>query len=76
MSEVNNFKNLDELIHSGAKEIVLDSDFVFDDENEYSDGIKLDVDDLVIDGDGHVIDANHAARILEVCAKNVIVKKV
>ena len=66
MSEVNNFKNLDELIHSGAKEIVLDSDFVFDDENEYSDGIKLDVDDLVIDGDGHVIDAYHAARIFEV----------
>ena len=74
MSGVNNFKNLDELIHSGAKEIVLDSDFVFDDGKEYSGGIKLDVDNLVIDGDGHVIDANHAARIFEVCAKNVIVK--
>jgi hypothetical protein len=74
MIEVNNFKNLDELIHSGAKEIVLDSDFVFDDGKEYLDGIKIDVSDLVINGNGHVIDAYHAARIFEVCAKSIVIK--
>ena len=74
MSEVNNFKNLDELIHSGVKKIVLDSDFVFNDEKEYADGIKLDVDNLVIDANKHSIDGANAARIFEVCAKNILIK--
>ena len=55
-----NFKDLDDLIHkSDAKEIVLDSDIVLDDgeESEYLEGIKLDIDDLVINGNGHLIDA-------------------
>ena len=36
-----NFKYLDELIHSGVKEIVLDSDIVLSDgeESEYLEGI-------------------------------------
>jgi hypothetical protein len=43
-----NFKYLDELIHSGAKEIVLESDIVLSDD-EISDNvyyIKLGVDNL------------------------------
>lgn len=62
-----NFKYLDDLIHSGAKEIVLDSDIVLGDgeESEYEDGIRLDVDDLIIDGNGHGIDARGKARIFE-----------
>jgi hypothetical protein len=61
----NNFKYLDEMIHSGAKEIVLDSDIVLSDgeESEYKNGIKLDVDDLVIDGNGHTINAQGKIRI-------------
>ena len=41
---------LDELVHSGVKEIALDSDIVLDDdeESQYLNGIKLDVDDLVV----------------------------
>ena len=60
-----NFKYLDDLIHSGVKEIVLDSDIVLSDseESEYEGGIKLDVDDLTIDGNGHTIDAQGKARI-------------
>ena len=60
-----NFKYLDELIHSGAKEIVLDSDIVLSDgeESEYLEGIKLDVDDLTLDGNGHIIDSHEKARI-------------
>jgi hypothetical protein len=73
-----NFKYLDEMIHSGAKEIVLDSDIVFGDgeESEYLEGIKLDVDDLTIDGNGYTIDALGKARIFYCTGKNVIIKNI
>ena len=60
-----NFRYLDELIHSGVKEIVLDSDIVLcdDEESQYLNEIKLDVDDLTIDGNGHAIDAQGLTRI-------------
>ena len=60
-----NFKYLDDLIHSGAKEIVLDSNIVLNDEeeSEYSEGIKLDVDNLVIDGQGYTINVKGKTRI-------------
>ena len=74
MSNANNFKYLDEMIHSGAKEIVLDADVIFNDGNEYFNGIAIDVDNLVIDANGHVIDAADNARIFEVSAKNVLIK--
>ena len=72
-----NFRYLDELIHSGAKEIVLDSDIVLSDgeESEYKDGIKLDVDDLTIDGNRHTIDAQGKARIFCCTGKNINIKK-
>ena len=63
-NEIHNFKYLDDLIHSGVKEIVLDSDIELDPTNErreYLNGIKLDVDDLTIDGNGHAIDALKSA---------------
>ena len=62
---IRNFRYLDELIHSGVKEIVLDSDIVLDpdEESQYLNGIKLDADDLAIDGNGHAIDALKSARI-------------
>lgn len=46
------------------KRIVLDSDIELDPTNErreYLNGIKLDVDDLTIDGNGHAIDALKSA---------------
>ena len=62
-NEIHNFKYLDDLIHSGVKEIVLDSDIVLSDgeESQYLKGIKLDVDDITIDGKGHSIDALKSA---------------
>ena len=73
-----NFKYLDDLIHGGAKEIVLDSDIVLSDseESEYEGGIKLDVDDLTIDGNGHTIDAQGKARIFCCRGKNINVKNI
>ena len=71
-----NFKYLDDLIHSGVKEIVLDSDIALSgsEESGYSDGISLDVDDLIIDGAGHTIDAARKARIFHCSGRNITVK--
>ena len=72
------FKYLDELIHSGAKEIVLDSSIALSDgeESQYGEGIKLDEDELVIDANGYAIDAKGKARIFHCTAKNVTIKNV
>ena len=74
----NNFKYLDELIHSGAKEIVLDSDFVLGDgeESEHLEGIMLDIDDVTIDGNGYSVDANGKARIFYCTGKNIAIKNI
>lgn len=75
-----NFKDLDDLIHSGAKEIVLDCDIALGDgeDEDYLEGIRLDVDDLTIDGAGHTIDARRKALIFyntsSVTLKNVTLK--
>ena len=76
--KIRNFKYLDDLIHSGAKEIVLDSDIVLSDgeEYEYLEGIKLDVDDLIIDGNGHTIDAQGLTRIFCCTGKNITIKNI
>lgn len=75
-----NFRYLDDLIHSGAKEISLDSDIVLDEDEEieYLEGIRLDVDGLVINGNGHSIDACGNALIFHnssnVAIKDLILK--
>lgn len=74
------FKDLDDLIHSGTKEIVLDCDIALGDgeELEYADGIRLDVDGLTIDGGGHSIDARSKALIFystsSVTIRNIALK--
>ncbi len=72
-----NFKSLDDLIHSGVKNIVLESDYVIDDNEitEYEDGIELDVDGLVIDGNGHSIDAREKTRIF-LCKGSITIKNI
>ena len=73
-----NFKDLDDLIRSGAKEIVLDSDIVINKQeaSQYSKGIKLDVDGLAIDGAGHSIDAGKRARIFHCTGKGITLKNI
>ncbi|WP_407377199.1 TIR domain-containing protein [Methanobrevibacter sp.] len=75
---IRNFKYLDDLIHSGVKEIVLDSDIVLEDveESEYYFGIKLDVDDLVIDGNGHKIDVCGKTRMFVCEGENILLKNI
>lgn len=73
-----NFKYLNLLIHRGAKDIVLDSDIVLDDDEEskYKEGIKLDVDDFIIDGNGHTIDARAKTRIFDCTGKCITIKNI
>ena len=73
-----NFRDFDDLIHSGANEIVLDSDIILsdDEESEYLDGIRLDVDNLIIDGNNHSIDAYGKARIFLIVANNIAIKNI
>ncbi len=73
-----NFKYLDELIHSGINEIILSSDVVLSgiEESKYKFGIQIDVDDLVIDGAGHTIDACGKAMIFFCTGKNIVIKNV
>lgn len=73
-----NFREFDNLIHSGAKEIVLDSDVILDygEGSEYLDGICLDVDDLIIDGNGHTVDACGKTRIFTVSGSNIELKNI
>ena len=74
----NNFKYLDELIQSGVKEIVLDSDISLghNEKSKYPSGIRLTVDDLVIDGNGHSIDACQQTSIFYCNAKNITIKNI
>ena len=73
-----NFQYLDGLIRSGSKEIILDSDIILDKKENlyYSDGILLDADDMVIDGNGHTIDAKGKTRIFHSTGKNLKIRNI
>ena len=71
-----NFKYLDNLIHSGKKEIILEHDIKIKltEQMDYLNGIPLDLDDIVIDGNGHTINGNKKAQIFNISGKNVTIK--
>ncbi|SDA49019.1 right-handed parallel beta-helix repeat-containing protein [Methanobrevibacter millerae] len=75
-SSSRNFKYLDKQIHGNASEIFLDSDIVLgkSEERKYSTGIELDVDNIVINGNGHTMDGRQKARMFKCKAKNVTIK--
>jgi hypothetical protein len=49
------FTDLNELISKNDGEIVLQRDYLFDDNPELSDGIEIVKDNLVIDGNNHIL---------------------
>lgn len=75
---IRNFEYLDDLIHGGEKDIVLNFDIVLSsiEMSKYEQGIELDVDDLTIDGNGHSIDAHGKTRIFNCTGKNIIIKNI
>ena len=70
-----NFKYLDDLIHSGAKEIILDEDIITG-KDLYFWGINIDVDDISIDGNGFSIDALSKTPIFKITGNNVTLKNI
>lgn len=68
-----NFKYLDELIHSGKEEIIIDSDIVL---KEGDERINLDIDNMTIDGNGHTIDAQNLTELFYSTAKNITLKDI
>ena len=67
-----------EKIRNFKKEIVLDSNIVLSDgeESQYREGIRLDTDDLIIDGNGFTVDARGKTRIFYCTAKNITIKNI
>jgi predicted outer membrane repeat protein len=78
LAKSKSFRYLDDLIHSGLKEIALDCDIILDDgeEEKYGCGIRLDIEGMVIDGRGHSIDANHKTLIFHIIADNIVLKNI
>jgi iron uptake system EfeUOB component EfeO/EfeM len=73
-----NFKYMHKLIHKGKKEIVLDSDIIISDDEarDIYRGIEIDVDDIIIDGNGKTIDAAGKSRIFLITADNITLKNI
>ena len=69
------FDDLKELISENDSEIILDSDFICDNP-ESTDGIEITQDNLVIDGNDHIINANGKSRIFNIMGDNVTLKNI
>ena len=72
------FKYLDNLIHRGLAEIMLNSDIILaeGEESIYGEGIKLDMEKVTIDGKGHTIDAKSLAGIFHSNSKGITLKNI
>ncbi|MBR5503200.1 MAG: right-handed parallel beta-helix repeat-containing protein [Methanobrevibacter sp.] len=77
-SKAKGFKYLESLINSGAKEIVLENDITIEDDEMglFTGGILIESDSIIIDGNGHFIDARKKARIFKVLGSNITLKNI
>ena len=66
---VGHAKDLIDLIHSGKKEIRLNTYF-------YASHVDIDVDDLIIDGNGNTINGELSSIIFKIKADNVVLKNI
>lgn len=84
-----NYKYLDNLIHSNKKDVTLDSNIyigggIFHDskvensdktpENEYLEGINVDIDNLCLDGLNHTINGRFTSKVFKISSNNIIFK--
>ena len=79
-SSNNDFSTLSNEINASyqTKSLDLTKDYLFNEESDgnYTEGILIDIDNLVIDGHGHTINANKQARIFNINSNNVILKNI
>ena len=69
------FDDLNELINENDGEIILDSNLIYDN-HASTEGIEITQDNLVIDGNDHIINANGKSRILNIFGDNVTLKNI
>lgn len=64
VSAEGNFTELDTQINESTDELVLDTDYVYDEDSDssYENGINITKTDFILDGRGHSIDANNQSR--------------
>ena len=76
LSSENNFTYLNDLIHSETKEIVLNTDIKLNEKelSTFRDGITLDVDNLIIDGNGFSIDGIGKTRFFNITGNSLMVE--
>ena len=78
-ADIGNFATLnDEIANRTEDRIVLSKDYRFNGETDrdYVQGISITECDLEIDGNGHTIDASHAARTFLVERSNLVLKNI
>ena len=77
-NNINNFTQLNKLIKNNEKEIVLNENIIFEKYEEYESIRKIRIagNDIVIDGNGHTIDAQNKTRIFEITGKNIKIKNI
>ncbi len=77
---LNDFSTLNDEINASTqtKTLNLTKDYSFNCEKDvsYTNGITINIDDLIIDGQGHTIDASNQARIFNIKSNNVILKNI
>ena len=79
-SNFGNFSSLKEEVSKsqGSKYLELDKNYKFDRESDpdLNNGVKIDIDDFVIDGKGYEVSGNGEARIFDIQANNVTLKNI
>ncbi|WP_409200872.1 hypothetical protein [Methanobrevibacter sp. DSM 116169] len=75
-----NFTNLDKAIQDvdigGTVYLTDDVELEFSEATAYRDGIKVTTDDITIDGQNNVINANNLVSIFNIEANNVVIKNI
>ena len=73
-----NLREFEELINSGVREISLTEDVILDDgeKGKYEEGIEINKDNLIIDGNNNAIDGCMKAPLLIINASNIMLKNI
>lgn len=73
-----NFSYLDKLIQDGSDEIVLESDIILSNReaSKYLKGIPVRDTEIVINGNGHIIDAKSKAKIFNLYRSRITLKNI
>ncbi len=75
-SDTMNFREFEELINNGLREISLTEDVILEDleKKDYLEGIEINADNIIINGNCHTIDGNKKTPLLNVNASNITLK--